>query len=61
MIRFTLHAAEMMETRAIDRAWLIDTVERPSGIAFDPPDTSLTGSFRAIPEAGGRVLRVWLE
>jgi hypothetical protein len=58
MIRFTLHAVEMMEARAIDRAWVTDTVERPSRIALDPRDVSLTRSYRAIPEAKGRVLRV---
>jgi len=58
MIRLSAHAIEMLDTRDIEFAWVEATVKRPSATAVDPRDPTLTRSFRAIPEADGRVLRV---
>jgi hypothetical protein len=58
MIRLSAHAVEMIAARDIKLAWVEATVEGPSATAVDPRDPTLTRSFRSIPEARGRVLRV---
>ncbi len=58
MIRLSAHAEDMLEVRDIDPAWVADTVVEPTTTTVDPRDPTLTRSFRAIPEAAGRVLRV---
>ncbi|MGI8841235.1 MAG: DUF4258 domain-containing protein [Caulobacteraceae bacterium] len=58
MIKLSAHAIEMLDMRGIQFAWVQATVERPSATAVDPRDPTLTRSFRAVPEAQGRVSRV---
>lgn len=58
MIRLSRHAADMLAARAIDPEWVIVAVQRPDLRVADPADPMLTRSFRAVPEAGGKVLRV---
>jgi hypothetical protein len=48
----------MMEERGIHMAWVEAAVAYPAKSAPDPRDPSLTRSFRKIPEAGDRVVRV---
>jgi len=58
MIRFTAHAEDMIDVRRIERRWVIATLSQPTFSVADPHDMTLTRSFRSIPEAGGRILRV---
>lgn len=57
-LKLTTHAAQMMEERGIRPEWVAATVNYPANTMADPHDPALTRSFRAIPEADGRVLRV---
>lgn len=47
-----------MKKRGIPRAWVEAVVAAPEWSEPDPEDSTLTRSYRAIPEFGGRVLRV---
>lgn len=58
MIRLTLHAQQWIARRGLDVRWVEATVMRPDYSAPNPSDTTLTRSWRAIPEFGGRMLRV---
>jgi hypothetical protein len=53
-----MHAQDMIEDRKIPMPWVEATITVPDYIRPDPLDTTLTRAFRAIPQAGGRVLRV---
>lgn len=57
MIRYSLHAEEALAERGIDRAWIEAAIARPDRTEPDPRP-GRTRSYRAIPEFGGRVLRV---
>jgi hypothetical protein len=57
-IRLSAHAEEMLEERGIAVAWVQEAVLYPDWSEPDPRDPALTRSFRVIPDAGGRVLRV---
>ena len=57
-IRLSAHAEEMLEERGIAVAWVQEAVLSPDWSEPDPRDPALTRSFRVIPDAGGRVLRV---
>lgn len=59
-VTITVHAADQMEARGIARAWVEATLAAPEATE---PDTrsGRTRLFRAIPEFGGRVLRVVVE
>ena len=58
MLRLTAHAAERLRQRGIPLAWVEAVLAAPEQQQPDPSDPSLTRSWRAIPEAGGRILRV---
>lgn len=58
MIKLTAHAADMIEARGIALAWVETAIAQPDSRSQDPSDAALTRSYRAITEAGGRVLRV---
>jgi Domain of unknown function (DUF4258) len=58
MIRLTRHAEEAVEKRNIALDWIDRTVAMPDFNAIDPGDPTLTRPFKAIGEAGGRILRV---
>lgn len=47
-----------MLVRAIEFAWIVDTLEHPESNTPDPRDPPLKRSFRSIEQASGRVLRV---
>ena len=57
MIRLTNHVQRRIAERELDVAWIFATLAMPDWTVPDP-DLALTRSYRAIPEAGGRVLRV---
>lgn len=58
MIRLTRHAEEAAVKRNIALDWIDRTVSMPDFTGIDPGDPMLMRSFKAIGEAGGRVLRV---
>ncbi len=58
MIRLSLHAREWIERRSLSLRWIEAAVWHPDRTAPDPHSPGLTRSFKAIPEADGRVLRV---
>ena len=57
MIRYTPHAEEKIADRQLDRVWIEATIMQPDRTERDPRP-GRTRSYRAIPEFGGRVLRV---
>lgn len=58
MIRLSKHAQEALDRRNIAFEWVERTLAAPDFTGPDPNDPSLTRSFKAIDEAGGRILRV---
>jgi Domain of unknown function (DUF4258) len=58
MIRLTRQAEEAIEKRNIALDWIDRTIAMPDFTAIDPGDPTLIRSFKAIGEAGGRILRV---
>jgi len=58
MIWLTRHARERVEAGEVQIAWIEETILRPTRTRPDPYRAAVTLSFRAIPEFGGRVLRV---
>jgi len=57
LIRVTRHTEKRMQERAIPLSWIELAVTAPDWTGPDP-DPRLFRSFKAIAEAGGRVLRV---
>lgn len=57
-IRFTKHALTVMEERGIPAEWVEMTLAAPEWSEPDVENPALTRSFRSIPQAGGRVMRV---
>jgi hypothetical protein len=58
MLRLTRHAEEAVEKRNLALDWLDRAITAPDFTDTDPYDPALTRSFKAIDEAGGRILRV---
>jgi len=58
VIRLSKHAQEALDERKIAFDWVQRTLAAPDYSTVDPNDASLIRSFKAIDEAGGRVLRV---
>ena len=58
MIRLSKHAQEALEKRNLPFEWVERTIAAPDFSRADPNDLRLTRSFKAINEAGGRILRV---
>ncbi len=54
----TAHAAEMMEERGIDVAWVEAVLADPLRVTPDPRGAPLQRAYGVVPTAGGRVLRV---
>ena len=57
-IVFTQHALNAMRERQLDEQWVTETVQAPQWHEADPHDVTISRRFRAIPERGGRYLRV---
>jgi uncharacterized DUF497 family protein len=55
---FTAHAHVRLQGRHIDPKWIEETVSDPDWAEQDPKDPAVERRFRAIPQFGGRVLRV---
>jgi hypothetical protein len=58
MIRLTIHAARREREYNLDRSWIEAAVIAPDWTAPDPREAGITRALKAIPERGGRVLRV---
>ena len=54
----TAHARERMHQRRIKLEWIEETVRNPDWMDSDADDPTVERYFRAITEAGGRILRV---
>lgn len=52
------HAEVRLAERKIEWAWVVLTVAEPALIESHPEDPTCQCVYRAIPEAGGRVLKV---
>lgn len=57
MIRLTKHAEEAVEKRSLALDWIAHAITAPDFADTDPHDNALTRSFKAIDEAGRRILR----
>lgn len=57
-LRFTRHAQDAVEERALDHSWIERTVRMPEWSLPDPRRLGVERRFHAIPEFGGRILRV---
>ena len=57
-IRLTKHAELTTSERMLPLDWVTLTVQAPDWTEPDPETPALTRSFKIIPEAGNRVLRV---
>ena len=58
MRRLSKHAAEAIQKRDLAFDWIDRAITAPDFTDTDPHDPVLIRSFKAIDEAGGRVLRV---
>jgi Domain of unknown function (DUF4258) len=63
MIHFLSHAEEAIIQRAIEGEWIIRTLTAPDWSDADDRQHGRHRSYKAIPECGGRILRVvhWIE
>jgi hypothetical protein len=57
-IRMTAHARVVAANRRIAPDWIERVVRSPAWLESDPRDAALRRAFGAVPEQGGRVLRV---
>jgi Domain of unknown function (DUF4258) len=57
-LRFTRHAQDAIVERDLDQSWIVRTIREPEWSRADPRRPGVERRFRAIPEFGGRVLRV---
>jgi hypothetical protein len=57
-IVFTAHARIRLQDRGIDPRWTEETILKPDWTELDAIDPDIERRFRAIPQFGGRVLRV---
>ncbi|WP_448189478.1 DUF4258 domain-containing protein [Azospirillum sp. sgz301742] len=58
MFIYTAHAQLTIEERALSRAWVERAVLDPDRTEPDPGDPAAVRSFKRIPEAGNRIIRV---
>ena len=58
MIILSVHTKREMEPRGVTLPYIEATLAAPAIVMPDKKDPSLTRSYRAISEFGGRVLRV---
>ena len=56
--RFTTHATRVLAEREIPQEWVARVLDRPMRVEPDRLDPTLRHALAAIPEYGGRVLRV---
>jgi hypothetical protein len=54
----TVHAQARLQERRLDPEWVEDAARKPEWTESEPGDHALERRFKAIPQAGGRILRV---
>lgn len=57
-LRFSAHILEVTEERGIAAEWVERTLVAPEWTEADAADVTLRRALLALPERGGRVLRV---
>jgi len=57
-LSFTNHARDAMAERKLEPDWVELTVRKPEWARPDPYRSGVERRFRAIPEFGGRILRI---
>jgi len=57
-LRFTRHASDAIAERKLHSDWIDMTARQPEWSHPDPHHNGVERRFRAIPEFGGRVLRI---
>ena len=57
-IGLTAHAKVRLRDRGIDPKWIREAILEPDWTEVDPKDPAIERRFRAVPEFGGRILRV---
>ncbi len=57
-LTFTAHARIRVQERNLTIDWIEDTVRKPDWIDPDPRGANVERRFRAIGDAGNRILRV---
>lgn len=57
-LAYSAHASDAIGERELDIAWIVRTVRDPDWVVADPERPGVERRYRAIPEQGGRVLRV---
>jgi len=55
---FSAHAEVVIAERGISKAWVEETLKTPDSLHVDLEDPDLSHAIKAIPDFGGRVLRV---
>ena len=58
MVKLTIHAAQRMKQYGLALSCIEAAVAAPDWTVPDPRQTGVTRSYKAIPERGGRVIRV---
>ena len=57
-VRYTSHAMVILRERELDSDWIERAIRHPDWVEVDPGDASVSRYFVALPERGGRHLRV---
>lgn len=57
-VRFTKHALSVMNERGLPVEWAEATITAADWIEPDAENPVLTRSFKTLPQAGGRIMRV---
>jgi uncharacterized DUF497 family protein len=57
-VTLTAHARIRLRDRRIDPEWIEETIFDPDWIEAEPKEPAVERRFRAIPQFGGRILRV---
>ena len=57
-IRFSAHALTVMRERGLDAEWVETVVHHPHWTSPDPQDPAVERRYGAVPERGGRIMRV---
>jgi hypothetical protein len=55
---FTKHAEDAIAERKLETDWIESTVRKPEWSHPDPYRPGVERRFRAIPEFGGRIMRI---
>ncbi|WP_425993179.1 DUF4258 domain-containing protein [Brevundimonas sp. TWP2-3-2] len=57
-VTYSQHAVDQMKERMLRKSWVERAIGKPEWIEADPNDPTLGWRLAAVPEFGGRYLRV---